>query len=341
MSMISLTATVSKLDALEGLRSAAASAFVNAIESSGQYAVEVRPDTLARLRSHLETLAQRVAEARSPAAYQEIHAAFRGELRGYREQADAEIRRLREDLAAAAQMMETFSDSVSTSGEDHERQLKEEFRRLENDVETGDLNKIRTSIHHAVQTVEESCEQMRRENLLVVAQLRDEIRALHQEAERCRRARQTDQISGAWTRDKLDTRIADLILVNQPFCILLIGIRNLREACAPLPPGAGSAVSHAILDRAMGLLGEEVMLGRWSETAFAALFDVPEAGLPPAAGDLEQHLDGTYTVQLDGESHPVDLRVAVELVERAKDSSEEVFFPRLGQAAFSVVRDDW
>ena len=68
-----------------------------------------------------------------------------------------------------------------------------------------------------------------------VAQVRDEIRVLHEEVDRARNAEWTNATTGFWNRRKLDTRIAELIATDRPFCLMLVRVRNLPQIAAQHP----------------------------------------------------------------------------------------------------------
>ena len=70
---------------------------------------------------------------------------------------------------------------------------------------------------------------MRRSHQLVVTQLQDEIRTLHQAMDNERSRMDRDHASGAWNRQKLNERIEHLLRNNEPFCVLLVSTRNLRR----------------------------------------------------------------------------------------------------------------
>ena len=131
--------------------------------------------------------------------------------------------------------MQEFAQAVTLSDADHEAKLKENLGTLENISRSGDLDGIRVGIQGVTHSISESIDVMQRSHQAAVAQLRDEIRVLHEEVDRARNAEWTNATTGFWNRRKLDTRIAELIATDRPFCLMLVRVRNLPQIAAQHP----------------------------------------------------------------------------------------------------------
>ncbi len=336
MAVISFRKSVSELDSFAEQQSALRQALARCIQAAGQYAVELRPEDAVALRSNLERLAERAAHAMDRASTERLQADVRGELRAYRDVAQKEAQDLKAEVNTAIESMQSFISTVTTTGSDHESSLRREFQVLQTAADSGDLPTIRATIRKTIDAAIQSCEDIRRSRELVIAQLRDEIRSLHREVDHERRAAMEDPITHMWNRTKLDGRIHDLILLNETFCVFLIGIRNLSPRDPRLLPECLRAFAGRLQNLA-GHSGEIGMTGRWSEDTFAIVFNLPLAGAPITHNQVECTLNGAYAIQLDGSSHKVKLDILVQAVERPKNSSEGTFFLNLGQTAFSVT----
>lgn len=339
MAVISLRKSVEALDLAAEHRTALQQTLARCIQSTSQYVVEVNPHDADSFRSNLARLAERIEKLNSEPDWEQLSADFRGEMRAYRDEEQLKADHLRSEMASVVESMQSFVASVSQNGCDHERTLRKEFETLETVAKTDDLAAIRSSIHGVVETALKSCEQIRRSREIVIAQLQDEIRNLHREVDHERRAAFTDPGTGVWTRGKLDSRIKDLVLLNESFCVFLIGVPNLvaiAQRDPRLVPGCLQALAGRL--QSMASTGGEIgMVGRWSEEIFAIVFNLPLAGVPLSAEAMRRDLSGSYAVQLDGESNTLQLAVNIHCVERPKDSTETSFYLHLGQAAFSAI----
>lgn len=335
MSVLSLRKSVEALDDREAVRNT----LIRCIEDVAQYAIEVNPDTVKGYRGNILRIADRGLEAHQAAHWEQLRADFRGELRNYRDETQQDVRRLREEVTIAVESMRCLIENVATSGTDHEQALRREFDTLEETAQTADVETIRSAIHHAAVTAIQSFEKIRHEQQLVITQLQEEIRGLHREVDQERRSAFSDPATGVWNRTKLDGRIKDLVLLNETFCVFLIGVPYLSKIAAPdarIAPGLLRALAGRLQTLAERQ-GEIGMTGRWGEDCFAVVFNLPLTSAPLYRRDTETVLSGSYALQMDGVSQQFPLTVRLRAVERVKDSPERAFYTELGRAAFEAV----
>lgn len=307
-----------------------------AISTSADYAVEVEPAKLRNCRENLRKIALRAESAVTSRDVDEVQSSFRGELRLYRDQTKEAIGHLRAELHSARTMMQNLSDGMVHSGEDLQTSVNKELGRLQESAKQDDLTAIRKTISETTEAIASSCAKLKQQQDLIVAQLMDEIQMLHKEAEKERRAALTDPDTGAWNRQKLDSRITDLILLNQPFCLFLIVVANDRQLSKDVPKEHVSEALRAMLKRAAKLVKEDTMEGRWSRNTFSILTDLAASSLSADAQKMEEALRGAYTVQEDSASHEVFLDIHVRMVERLRGMTEAEFYPHIGQATYKI-----
>lgn len=339
MAIISLRKSVDELDYALEQKESLHRALARCIRAASEYSVELDADDAAALRSNLERLAGKMEQIHGAGEWDQWSSDFRGELRLYHHEEQQKAVRLREEMAALVETVQGFVTSVSQNGSSHERTLRKEFDKLERAAETGDLDTIRAAVRLAVDAGLKSCEEIRKSREIIIAQLQDEIRNLHREVDNERRAALTDPTTGIWNRAKLDGRVKDLVLLNEAFCVFLIGIPGMAAVAREDPrlvPGCLQAMAGRLQSIAKKG-GENGMTGRWSEEVFAIVFNLPLSGVPLTAAEMGKILSGVYAIQFEGQSHKIQLNVGVYCVERPKDSSETAFYMQLGQAAFSAI----
>lgn len=336
--MISVIQSIHELDHLSALHQAAAKALATMMDASTHYVVELNPHDAGEFRKNVTLLASQAAQVAEPDDYDVIRASFRGELREYRDKAHQELARLRADLKAAAEAMETFAAGISTGSDQHEKEIINEFDSLEKAAQTGDLIQIRAAIDHTVTTVRQSCHEMQSANKAVVAQLQDEIRSLHKEIEKERRALFTDRASGIWNRHKVDQRFQDLLRKDDPFCVLIVGIRNLRALGEEQSRTVVEGLLQALVKRLLNLAGDDAMLGRFNEDVFVAITDLEPGAAAELCKKLESKLTGNYSMQENGLSRTLAMDIKVGLVERPQSGDPRAFYPLLGKTATAVLQ---
>jgi GGDEF domain-containing protein len=337
--VISILKSVSEIDRLEELRSTAMECYAFVIRSISQYAIEIDLHQAAKFRMHLEELERQWLSASKPEDLRTVQASFRGELREYRDQSSEHLARLRKELEAAATAMSIFADGVSSNSEDCETGLKRELTRLEGVTGSRDLEAIRSGVRSAVTEITAGLDQMRRADQLIVAQLQDEIRVLHQEFQAERKALFTDPVSGAWTRQKFDLRVHEMLRQDDGFSVIAFAMRNLpaleRQHSANVVEGA----VKALLMRFRTAVGEDASIGRWNENEFVTILEVDGSAAIAIAAELSKKLGGVYAVQENGLAHNVTIELAAGSLERPVGSDPASFVRKLERLTGSLLRD--
>jgi len=329
--VISLRKSVNELDRLGNLQSAAVECYQMALRSVAQYALEVDPSEAAEFRENLDGLGREWQRAASPDELRSVQTSFRGELREYRDSTAERLAHLRSDLEASAKAMACFATDIAAHGADYRAETQGELKRLDRLTESDSLDEIRRGIHHATATIAASLELIEAKNKMMVAQLQDEIRTLHNQFQSERRALFTDVPSGAWNRQKVEIRIEELLRQNQPFCFLLINIRNLKRLESRHTRAVAEGTLKALVRRFQAMLGTEALIGRWSHGAFVAIVDPQHGGALPLSRQAIKALSGSYTVQEGGLSHETTLEVTAGTVDHGPGTEVAAFTKKLEQ----------
>jgi GGDEF domain-containing protein len=335
--MISLRKAATELERLEELQQTLAKCYGLAIKSSAEYAVELDPRSTEYFRQRIHLLDAQCSQATAPEHYSAVQASLREELRNYRDQAREQMGRMRKDLQNAASAMRVFADTVSTSGDDCELHLRQEVERLDQLAASDDIERIRCGIESATGAILHSYSELRRSHQLVVTQLQDEIRTLHQAMSNERSRMDRDHISGAWTRQKLNERIEHLLGQNEPFCVLLVSARNLRRLERQYTPAHITDALRALVQQFDGILGGEAMIGRWSEDVFSAILEVDPSGAMALSTEINRKLSMSYPVWTSGVAQMLTIETSTGIVDRRRDSDPSKFYRKLEQMAAAMA----
>jgi len=335
--MISLRKAATELERLEELQQTLAKCYGLAIKANAEYVVELDPRSTEYFRQRLHALEAQCGHASAPEHYNAVQSSLRGELRNYRDQAREQMARMRKDLQNAAAAMKVFAESVSSSGDDCELQLRQEVERLEALAATDDIEQIRGGIESATSTILASYSQLRRSHQLVVTQLQDEIRTLHQTMKNERRRMDRDHGSGAWGRQKFNERIEHLLRQNEPFCVLLVSARNLRRLERQHSPAVITEALRGLVRQFDGILGVESMIGRWSEDLFSAILEVDSSGAMALSSEINRKLSMSYPVWTSGVAQMLTIETSTGIVDRRRDSDPAKFYRKLEQMAAAMA----
>ncbi len=335
--MISLRKAATELERLEELRQTLAKCYGLAIKSSAEYAVELDPNSTEYFRQRLQLLDTQCGQASAPEHYNAVQASLRGELRNYRDQAREQTSRMRKDLQNAAAAMRVFAESVTGSGADCELQLRQEVERLEALAASDDIEQIRCGIESATGAIVRSYGQLRRSHQLVVTQLQDEIRTLHQAMDNERSRMDRDHASGAWNRQKLNERIDQLLQRNDPFCVLLVSARNLRRLERQYSSAVITDALRTLVQQFDNILGGEAMIGRWSEDVFSAILDMDPSSAMALSTEINRKLSMSFPVWTSGVAQMLTIETSTGIVDRRRDSDPSKFYRKLEQMAAAMA----
>lgn len=329
--MISIRKTADELERLEQLTKTVVKVYDHAIWSSAQYAVELDSAAVNELRQHLHGLRDRVSQAASLEDWNLIQASFRGEIREFRDKTNQQLARLRSEIAGAASAMQAFADSVATSGAHHEENLQRALGELSRIAEVENLDEARSISAGATATISESIERMQKLHKLAIAQLRDEIRLLHDQVEMERRAAFVDQATGVWNRQKMEAIISGHTERNEPFSLLIVRVRNLRRLERHHSRSVIENSLRALSQRLTAMLEENTAVGRWENDSFGVLLQVEPAAALRISRETAMRLSGTYAIQEEGVAQNIALVVVTGAIDHAPGTGPVAFAKKLAQ----------
>jgi GGDEF domain-containing protein len=340
--LISIRKSFNELDRLDEVEkrnklfSAVLECYSLAIDSSSHYVVEVDAALAVEFRQHLKVIENQSRSASSVDQLLDAQSSFRGELREYRDKSAEHLKKMRLEVENATAAMMVFAATLATNGENHEQQVQAKLKDLQATAKSGKLDEMRSSIGQAVAGIQTSIEQMQHGNQLIVAQLQDEIRVLHQQIEQERKTLYTDRASGAWNRQKIDTYIDNLLRQNQPFCLLMVWVRNLKRLDTQHSRTVVEGALKAMVARFAAITGEDSVIGRWSPDQFVAVLDLPAARAIALSSEATAKLSGTYAVQENGQSQKVAMQASAGVIDRPAGAPPATFHQKLEQLAGAI-----
>ena len=302
-----------------------------AIRSTAQYAIELDAAEASEFRAHLGNVEKQMEDARAVGDWTAVEASFRGELREYRDKAAGQVERLRRQIEAGNHAVQLFTECVAAIDVDHEAQIQGALGQLGALEGSADVEAIHAGIRVATQTIGESMIVLRLRHQAGIAELRDEIRALHRQIESEHKAQFLDPATGVWNRRKMDMRVADLVEHNQPFCILLVCVRNLPRLDRRYPQIMIEGALKALLERLANLLEEGAVIGRWDDQNFAAILEMEPTAAIRISRVATGQLAGEYPVQENGISRNILLEAAAGVIDHTAGSDPTSFQQKLLQ----------
>lgn len=311
--MISLLKTGQEMERLEKFKKVALECYGLAIASTEQNVIEVDHEEAALFRGELQALLSQLGEATSPEHLQNIQDLFGGELRGYRDSTHEQLRRLRKELDAAVSALDDFAGNAVTRGDVHEKALQQALKSLDTAAASDRLETIKAAIRAASADILSSFEQMQARNQIAIAQLKDEIRLLHQKIQAGRNmvALNTE----TWNRQDVDHRIDQMLSQNTSFCMVLIVLRNLKTLASRYSGAVVEEALESLQVRLRDTLGGGSMLGRWTVNQFVAILNVAPSNAMAISRDAAQKLTEPYSFKHEGIPCTLVFQVAAGVVD--------------------------
>ena len=332
--MISLLKTGLEMERLEKFKKVALECYGLAIACTEQNVIEVDHQQAALFRGELQALVDQLGAANSPEHLQNIQNLFGEELRGYRDSTHEQLRQLRKEMHAAVSALDEFAGNAAARGDDHEKELKHALKRLEAAAFSGRFEDIRAAIRTASADILSSFDQMRARNQLAVAQLKDEIRLLHQRIQAgCRSA---TPASETWNRQHIDRQIDEMLKQNTSFCLVLIVLKNLKPLTSRYSGGAVEDALQALQVRLRDTLGAESLLGRWTANQFVAILNASPSSAMAASRDVAQKLAEPYSFTHNGIPSTLVFQVAAGVVDHKAGSDVLKFQPKLASLSAAL-----
>ena len=317
--MISLRKTATELDRLEELHRTAVNCYSQALRSTEQNAIELDAAQTAHFRAQLQALREQLRADTAASDLAAIQTSFDTELKHYRDKTSQQVQRLRQEVQAATDAVESFAGSINESEINLESGLKRELNSLNQSAASNDIQEIRGAIRTASGKIADGIQQMRSSNQLAIAQLKDEIRLLHQEVQAARRSQTTDP--SLESRRQINGHMEEFIKRNSSFSVLLVVVRNLD--------GLQNCYSENLIDSGLrgfqsrfeNILPSSAIVGRWARDQFAAILSTPPGN----------------AIELSSE---VVRKLSTPFVEQEKSGTQSIIFnPRAGIIEFSAGSD--
>lgn len=334
--MISLRKTATELDRLEELSRTALACYGAAIHSAENHAIEIDPLHSARFRSQLRVLNERLKAGASNDELNAVRASFDAEMKDYQKTAREQIERLRKDFAAAAAALEALAKSVASNGTDLDQDLNRQLAHLKRAAASNDLQEIRSEVHVAVNKIATSVQSMHVSNQMAIAQMKDEIRLLHEEVKAARGSKPADSAAGAagLAADGLapNRMVAKFTAQNRPFSALLAVVENLSGLRMLYPPNAVENGLCSFESRFRGLLPGAVVERR-GRHQFIAILDADPKDVIAMSGELAKKLSLPIVEVEKGVSHTLRLAAGVGVLEFKPGTDPGKFESKLEQLA--------
>jgi GGDEF domain-containing protein len=329
--MISIRKSGTELERLEELHRTAVKCYSEALHSTEQNTIELDTAQAAHFRAQLQALRDQLRADAPRNELEAVQTSFAAELKDYSGKTREQIQRLRREVEAAAAAVESFAGSINESEVNLESGIQRELTSLSQSAKSEDIAVMRGAIQASTAKISGSVQQMKSSNQLAIAQLKDEIRLLHQEVQASRRSHSADP--AAESRRWMSGRIQEFIHKKSPFSMLLVVVRNLEGLENCYSSGVIDNALRAFQSRFENILPSTAIVGRWTRDQFAAILNTAPGSAIEMSSEAVGKLSAPFLEQDQGASHSIAFHPRAGVVDFSPGSDLAKFQAKLKQLA--------
>lgn len=360
--VLSLAKRITELERVEAVRTQLLSYCARGARASARTLVEFDEARVTELRDLLHLEAARIENAQTNS---ELHAAYNqidAILEEHRSAGESYLRILRENLNSTARVLQAVLNQMAGSGAAHHDALEEDLERLKEIAHIEDIETLKRALHETAAQLAEKLQSMRREHQLIVTQLRDEIRILHQElqeraqmqipspapsaAEPCVPATSPSQkphpehVSEEVLLGMKRPEFAEVLKVKseqgESYSLVAFLLSNLGELFAKHEPAAVIALMDASARRVIDAFAGNPFWIRWEDDCFLVCTHYRGAAANGWATDVAERLSGTQRVRTDAGAIELPLVVAAASIDARPADSPESLLERASDLILSL-----
>ncbi|MCX6625303.1 MAG: diguanylate cyclase [Acidobacteria bacterium] len=313
--MISLRKSLTDLDQLEGMFHAASEAYREALQAVRDNVVEVDARAAAEHKDRLSSIVRLFDQVTDRDAFLETATVLRTELRGYQETTSRHLGRLHHQLSATVSALQQMMESLASGSENQQDRLKSEMERLKALMRIEDLATLRSGISESLNGISGCIDHIHRQNQLVVAQLRDEIRTLHSRVESAERTAAVDPVTGTMNRREVEVSIQREVSSSTSFCLIFVWVKNLKLLQRQYGRKISDDLTIAACRRFTEVVEQRGSVGRWSDDELIAIVRVQKTEAIRLCKDLPSQLKGPHECTHQGRTLHLLLQVSAGVVE--------------------------
>ncbi len=324
--MISILESVSELERSHQARKTVLECYLAALRGAARYAVELDRGITGPYRTELESLAKAVERAENQSLAASTPRLLETFKRFHDQSADY-ISNLRAEMAKSAEALETIVRGLSDNDGEQDARVRASLVSVREISGLPECASIRPALLSAVQAIESSIEQIRKQHQLTVAQLRAEIQVLHKRVDRAENAIATGDLKRLMTRSELEAQLLEG--ENEFGSLILLKVAGLREAERTFGSQLAAELTGAFKKRLTSCLPESAVLARWAPEAFVASVDLPGSAAISTVKRLSETLSGMYPGEHDGKNIRLTLHARVAVVQNEPAELKERVLERV------------
>ena len=335
--MISIRKTSNELERLEEFGQSAVACYSEAIGLTDRYATEFNAEQVAHFREQLQALAHQLRGAGNPQQIKSVQVSFEAEVKEFQRRVRDYLDQLRREVTAAEGAVAAFSTSFNQSGSELEAGVKRDLDQLNKVAAGDDIHRIRGAIQTATAKITADVGKMRASNQLAIAQLKDEIRVLHQEIQGMQRSARPAGEEQSPARQHLNSRMEELARRGRPFSVLLAVIKNLQGLHNCHAPKVIESGLNTFKARFQNTLPGSATVAHWNKDQFAAVLEIERMLAIATSRDIMRTLSKPIVEEADGALHTMLFEVNTGVIDFQPGADPGEFQKKISQLVVTLA----
>jgi GGDEF domain-containing protein len=335
--LISIRKTSNELERLEEFGQSAIACYSEAIGLTDRYATEFNAEQVAHFREQLQALAHQLRGAGNPQQIKSVQVSFEAEVKEFQRRVRDYLDQLRREVTAAEGAVAAFSTSFNQSGSELEAGVKRDLDQLNKVAAGDDIHRIRGAIQTATAKITADVGKMRASNQLAIAQLKDEIRVLHQEIQGMQRSARPSGEEQSPARQHLNSRMEELARRGRPFSVLLAVIKNLQGLHNCHAPKVIESGLNTFKARFQNTLPGSATVAHWNKDQFAAVLEIERMLAIATSRDIMRTLSKPIVEEADGALHTMLFEVNTGVIDFQPGADPGEFQKKISQLVVTLA----
>jgi diguanylate cyclase (GGDEF)-like protein len=311
-------------------------AYLALVETMAAGAVLCCPPTGEILERELSTAIDALKRERNSRSFESCQQKALKSLRSWGEESAAYLTRKTADIKDMLTELARTAESIGDRDKRYASQFHELTTNLQTIAHLDDITRLKGLVLQSAAELKSCVDQMASERMESVAQLEASLASHRVALQQAQELATLDPLTGLCNRREVETRLAQRVSNQTPFCVAVIDLNNFRRINEQHGHTAGDEVLRQIARELRASSRIQDTLGRWGGNEFIMVIDGGYASTRVKVQRLRPWVFGNYDLDLSGTKLSVVVKASIGMAEW---SAGETLLQLLGRADDDMARD--
>jgi len=306
--MLSIKRSINSLEESDSRFRTALECYIEAIASTGEFAVAADELSISGFRKDLRQLQRKLVGETIPEVLREGLADFRNSLSAYRDKLNPVLDGAKKEIQQIVDLLAKLAGDLGVHSDRDLSWLAQFGQDLEKVARLQTMAEVRARLAERIRELNAFSEQLQSSTQAAVKEMEEQLAASRARLVQAEALASTDPLTAVANRREGERLIAERIQSGKPFCILLFDLDHFKAINDSFGHNCGDQVLKVFATR----LSRQVRAGdavcRWGGDEFLVILGCPIQDAFGRAPGLAKRCAGEHEIMVQGRS----LRVAIE-----------------------------